>query len=705
VANAQLLASDSFASGSLAAGWTELTGLSPCKVVVGTPNVTEPNALSTVAAQVWTGQAWPNDQSSEVVIQTLTAENSSLAVLFTRIQPGAYSGYQANIGNSSVSVYVVTAGSAVQIGLTTTGLTIAAGDVFTFQAAGCCLTIYQNGKFIFYGNDATYPTGAPGFGQYSTVNITHTQIAAWRGYNAIQQDGIWTKQGIVLPAIASELTAADQRGTQNLWIFQDSNPQILGGSLVYKMWFGSGQDTGYAESLDGITWTRYSGNPVITGVGITPCVVKVNGTYHFYGVAGTETGGLHHYTSPDGVTWTLVSANTFSGSGSSAGPFFFYVFNISAGVWYALYLSDLTETFPNSSSLATSADGATWTQYAGNPVASNWWGAAPVLRNGIWYGWGATANPNPQESSKPAIDPYETLRLQSVDMKVWTNPVHSIHHSQQYESLNRGNAGGYGGNIIDIGGRAYLYCGSESPDDGIVSLPPTYQIGLAIAPASIAQIITQSEDAVQIVAVENFASGAGNLDGNWTTPTGVTKLQIVSGNLVQASVLSTSCAQLYTGGEFSPSQYAEITIAALTATAAVVVPLVLGQTASYSGYYANIAGATGSLTSTCGIYKLVSGSATLIGPLVPATIEVGDVIRLSVIALAGVGNVLSVFQNGYLLEQVVDYASTFVTGFPGMGIFNGAASLADAEISLFAAGNANMIPIYPPISRRSTRSK
>lgn len=257
MANNTLLASDNFASGSLAAGWSALAGFSACKVVAGTPNVAEPNSSSTVAAQVWTGQTWPNDQASEATMQLLTSENSSLLVLFVRLQSGAYSGYQANIGNGNVSVYKVVAGSATQIGSTVTGLSQNAGDVWTFAVNGCCLTVYQNSTFVFYGNDATYTSGTPGFGQYSTVSITHTQVASWRGYSAVQQDGIWQKQGIVLPAIASELVQTDQRGTQNLWIIQDTNPQILAGPTVYKMWFGSGQDTGYAESSDGLNWTRY----------------------------------------------------------------------------------------------------------------------------------------------------------------------------------------------------------------------------------------------------------------------------------------------------------------------------------------------------------------------------------------------------------------------------------------------------------------
>jgi len=52
MANNTLLASDNFASGSLAAGWSALPGDSVCHVAIGSPNTTEPNALSTNAGQM-----------------------------------------------------------------------------------------------------------------------------------------------------------------------------------------------------------------------------------------------------------------------------------------------------------------------------------------------------------------------------------------------------------------------------------------------------------------------------------------------------------------------------------------------------------------------------------------------------------------------------------------------------------------------------
>src|SRR5260221_11361604 len=115
MANNQLLASDNFGSGSLAAGWAVFPTFSKCQVVAGSPNVTEANVVGTAAGQIWTGLTWPKDQISEVTIQALTPNaNSSTITLSTRINllNGANgSGYLASFsggtsaGTGSLAVF------------------------------------------------------------------------------------------------------------------------------------------------------------------------------------------------------------------------------------------------------------------------------------------------------------------------------------------------------------------------------------------------------------------------------------------------------------------------------------------------------------------------------------------------------------------------------------------------------------------------
>ena len=105
-------------------------------------------------------------------------------------------------------------------------------------------------------------------------------------------------------------------------------PSVLKEGSIYKMWYtgyslvNGKVNTGYATSTDGITWTKYAGNPVISigSVGTwdsytvqDPHVIKIGSTYHmWYGgqsqdtVYGQETG---HAYSTDGINWTKSFLN------------------------------------------------------------------------------------------------------------------------------------------------------------------------------------------------------------------------------------------------------------------------------------------------------------------------------------------------------------------------------------------------------------
>lgn len=98
---------------------------------------------------------------------------------------------------------------------------------------------------------------------------------------------------------------------------------ILDGG-AYMMWY-TGFDSngvgriGCATSVDGVTWTRCSGNPVLVpgaaggwedaGV-MEPTVTKEGGTYHMWYVGSDRiTPRIGHATSSDGVNWIKDPAN------------------------------------------------------------------------------------------------------------------------------------------------------------------------------------------------------------------------------------------------------------------------------------------------------------------------------------------------------------------------------------------------------------
>jgi hypothetical protein len=95
-------------------------------------------------------------------------------------------------------------------------------------------------------------------------------------------------------------------------------PSVLYDGSTYRLWYdgndGSIRRIGYATSLDGIEWTKYSGNPVF-GLGPSgswddsmathPTVVYDGSIYHMW-YAGSHAYdiGLGYASSSDGITWT-----------------------------------------------------------------------------------------------------------------------------------------------------------------------------------------------------------------------------------------------------------------------------------------------------------------------------------------------------------------------------------------------------------------
>ena len=701
MANNTLLASDNFASGSLAAGWGTFFGFSKCQVVSGSPNVTEPNVAGTAAGQIWTGLTWPNDQISEVTLgAALTTSASNTVGLVVRFAQGVQSGYLALInGGGFLVVYADVAGSVTQLGSVISGITWSAGDVISFVAAGACISVYHNFTRIYYFYDTTFTSGSPGYDQNSTGSVTASQVASWRGYSTVQQDGVWQKQGIVIPAIAADLTRATAGTGLQCWsIFQDSNAQILSGT-VFKAWLVSDQTNDatssmyYAESSDGENWTRQSA--AVLADYTNGSVVKNGSTYYMYcqAAGASGTGTMQVFTSSNGITWAQQSPSQTIGLGGAGAWDHTSFYNIitvaiSGGTWYGYYNGANGGAF--STGLATSTDGINWVKFGTTPVISSVLTAGAIaLVNGVYYQWGLTHQIGQGAS---VLDPFEAVRYSSTDLKTWTLSSRSVHHSQLFESANATTGGVAPASIATVGGNTYLWTNS-APNDA--SAPQVSQVGLAIAPTSISGLVLFSEDGTSQVATDAFTSGTGNLSANWVTPTGSTKLQIVSGPFVEATTLGAINQMCYTGASFSSNQYSEITVNAATLSTEYFCPSVRVQTSSDSCYFVSINGPLGSQNGGTQITKRVSGTNSAVGPVYTLTPSVNDVFRLSVVTGSDGFPVLSLFQNGALLLQVQDTSATpILTGFPGMLMLS-ATALADNEISSWAGGNANVIPAYP----------
>jgi len=159
---------------------------------------------------------------------------------------------------------------------------------------------------------------------------------------------------------------------------------IVEGS-VYKMWYGGCTGSlcaiGYATSIDGLTWTKYAGNPVLqpepSGWDQTlgnPTVIKTGGIYGMW-YAGNGPGGIRigYATSTDGVSWTKSPSNPVLGPDPNS-TWESYTISTPVVLWdgtsYTMWYSGASGGLVYAMGRATSTDGVTWTRDPANPLLS-----------------------------------------------------------------------------------------------------------------------------------------------------------------------------------------------------------------------------------------------------------------------------------------------------------------------------------------------
>ena len=187
---------------------------------------------------------------------------------------------------------------------------------------------------------------------------------------------------------------------QTKWTKYAGNPVLTGGDDetvikdgdIYKMWYQKDEDyIGYATSIDGINWTVYSGNPVLVpGTPGSwdelevdgPSVIKENGQYKMWYNAehgDEDASSIGYATSIDGINWTKYEGNPLFEAGGGGSPSV-----IKDGGIYKMWYGG-----KNGMCYAISTDGINWTQYNGNPVIEGDFGCPSVIKNGgiyeMWY--------------------------------------------------------------------------------------------------------------------------------------------------------------------------------------------------------------------------------------------------------------------------------------------------------------------------------
>lgn len=194
-------------------------------------------------------------------------------------------------------------------------------------------------------------------------------------------------------------------------------PSVLFDGTTYHMWYvgyHTCYQIGYATSSDGVTWTRQNGGDAVLTVGaggtwdalnlLWPCVFKFGKELfmQYNGSNGVWKLGCAFCKSGDGITWTKYSGNPTVTVGAAgtwdvtyiAAPGAYY----ESGVFYAVYSGYSSLIGDYQLGLALSDNMQVFTKYDANPifaasgVAGDWdhWKEAPcIIRVGntfkMWY--------------------------------------------------------------------------------------------------------------------------------------------------------------------------------------------------------------------------------------------------------------------------------------------------------------------------------
>ena len=192
---------------------------------------------------------------------------------------------------------------------------------------------------------------------------------------ARSKDGVSWKKAPQNPVLDGEPDAWDASGEHAPFVMKDGN--------LYKMWYegsdGNVRQLGYATSNNGITWRKYSGNPVLQAgpesydqfVAGHGTVLHEDGLYKlWYHAIGDQGAIIAYATSADGINWTkhgpvLVGAPESWDTGLW-GP---SVLNVNGTYW--MWYSAGGPIYPISIGAATSPDGVDWTRVGDTPVITD----------------------------------------------------------------------------------------------------------------------------------------------------------------------------------------------------------------------------------------------------------------------------------------------------------------------------------------------
>ncbi len=170
---------------------------------------------------------------------------------------------------------------------------------------------------------------------------------------------------------------------------------VIWNGTLFLMWYRGGNSTtlangavGLAYSRDGISWSKYSANPVLTvTTAMTPitivgrvCVIRWQTTYYMWASGRSASDQISNHTriyyatSNNGVNWTIGPSAAISPSANATAWDSQTVYGpsvIQAGSNFGLWYSGISQdSHIPQIGYANSQDLVTWTKDPGNPILS-----------------------------------------------------------------------------------------------------------------------------------------------------------------------------------------------------------------------------------------------------------------------------------------------------------------------------------------------
>lgn len=299
----------------------------------------------------------------------------------------------------------------------------------------------------------------------------------------------WARQGVVLNGGGADETNNVYEPT----VIREAGAVILTGT-VFKMWYTQGwasPSINYAESTDGVSWTKYGSNPILAAHNRSS--VFKDGTTYYMLTANTANTQIDLYSSTDGVAFSSVQAAAIGlGAGGQwddnaiANTF---VWKEGAGDYRMLYEANASAGAAWKIGYATSANLTSWSKSGSNPVITETGavGGPFVYKavSGAYWAW--------VHHAPSGILPTNLERYTSANLTAWTkNPAgyDTLHRAATDEGATSALGQTADPCLLEVNGVTYLYYAGAT--DGTAATGHQ-QIKLATARMTLEQLITTSE--------------------------------------------------------------------------------------------------------------------------------------------------------------------------------------------------------------------